>query len=123
MLELGFVYSHQHNGDLVRIPVSIPGAPDATTPIAFDSDGVEVYARVGVKKFGLIGGFTEQLPYDKDPALNPDFRTRYLISGTTFLGASVTSRQFAEEFAMPCNGAMFDENAGGTATGRLIQRT
>ena len=34
MLELGFVYSHQHNGDLVRIPLA--GAPNLTGPVAFD---------------------------------------------------------------------------------------
>jgi hypothetical protein len=79
MLELGFVYSHQHNGDLVRIP--LPGTPNLTTPVAFDSDGVEVYVRAGVEKFGFIGGFTAQLPDGQDPVLNPDFRTRYLILG------------------------------------------
>jgi Protein of unknown function (DUF3011)/Gram-negative porin len=79
MLELGFVYSHQHNGDLVRIP--LVATPNLTTPIAFDSNGVEVYARAGVKKFGFIGGFIAQLPDVQDPLLNPDFRTRYLILG------------------------------------------
>ena len=81
ILELGFVYSHQHNGDLVRIPVSVPGGPESTTPVAFDSNGVEVYARAGVKKFGLIGGFISQDPKVRDPLLNPDFKTRYLILG------------------------------------------
>ena len=45
ILELGFVYSHQHNGDLVRIP--LVSTPNLTVPVAFDSDGVEVYARAG----------------------------------------------------------------------------
>ena len=93
MLELGFVYSHQHNGDLVRLPLA--GTPNLTTPVAFDSDGVEVYARLGVKKFGLIGGFTAQLPYDKDPLLNPDFRTQYLILGAEWFFAK-TGKIYSE---------------------------
>ena len=81
MLELGFVYSHQHNGDLVYVPVP-GGAPGQTTPVAFDANGVEFYARAGLsKKFGLIGGFTYQGPNVKDPLINPDFKTQYLILG------------------------------------------
>ena len=95
ILELGLVYSHQHNGDLVQIPISIPGVPDVVTPVAFDSDGVEVYARLGVKKFGLIGGFTAQLPYDKDPLLNPDFKTQYLILGAEWFFAK-TGKIYSE---------------------------
>ena len=45
MLELGLVYSHQHNGDVAYIPV--PNSPDQITPVAFDANGVEVYARAG----------------------------------------------------------------------------
>ena len=93
MLELGFVYSHQHNGDLVRIPLA--SAPNLTVPVAFDSDGVEVYARVGGKKFGVIGGFTEQLPDSQNTLLNPDFRTRYLILGAEWFIAR-TAKIYSE---------------------------
>jgi predicted porin len=79
MLELGLVYSHQHNGDAVFVPV--PNAPDQTTPVAFDANGVEFYGRAGLGKFGLIGGFTYQGPDVKDPLLSPDFKTQYLILG------------------------------------------
>jgi predicted porin len=79
VLELGLVYSHQHNGDVAYIPV--PNAPDQVTPVAFDANGVELYARAGLRKFGLIGGFTYQGPDVKDPLLSPDFKTQYLILG------------------------------------------
>jgi predicted porin len=87
ILELGLVYSHQHNGDLVQIPISIPGVPDVLTPVAFDSNGFEVYARAGVKKFGLILGFISQDPVVQDPLLNPEFRTQYLILGAEWFFA------------------------------------
>jgi predicted porin len=79
VLEFGFVYSRQHNGDIANVPV--PNAPDQRIPIVFDAHGVEVYTRVGVGKFGLIGGYTSQDPKIRDPLLNPDFRTRYFILG------------------------------------------
>ena len=87
ILELGLVYSHQHNGDLVQIPISIPGVPDVLTPVAFDSNGFEVYARAGVKKFGLILGFISQDPVVQDPLLNPEFKTQYLILGAEWFFA------------------------------------
>jgi predicted porin len=76
LLELGLVYSHQVNGDLVQVPIAT-----GVTPVAFDADGVELYARAGVRQFGIIGGFTYQAPDVKDPLLNPDFKTKYLILG------------------------------------------
>jgi predicted porin len=79
VLELGLVYSHEHNGDVADVPA--PNAPSLLAPVAFDANGVEFYARAGVGKFGLIGGFTYQGPNVKDPLLNPDFKTQYLILG------------------------------------------
>lgn len=81
-LELGAVYSRQHNGDLVQIPV-VTEDPAVTqlVPVAFDSTGAEVYARVVFGKFALIGGFIQQLPKVRDPLMSPDFKTRYLIIG------------------------------------------
>jgi hypothetical protein len=58
-----------------------------TIPVAFDSNGGEVYARAGVKKFGFIGGFIYQDPKVRDPLLNPDFRNRYLILGVEWFFA------------------------------------
>jgi len=42
ILELGLVYSHQSNGDLVQVPIG-----KVNTPVAFDANGVELYARAG----------------------------------------------------------------------------
>jgi predicted porin len=75
-LQLGLVYSHQENGDLAQIPFQ-----GVTTPVAFDSNGAELYARIGLDKFGVIGGFTYQEPDAVDPLLDPDFKTAYLILG------------------------------------------
>ena len=76
ILELGLVYSHQSNGDMVQVPIG-----SVNTPVAFDADGVELYARVGLGPIGLIGGFTYLEPDVDDPLLDPDFKTGYLILG------------------------------------------
>ena len=70
ILELGLVYSHQNDGDMVQVPIG-----DVNTPVAFDADGVELFARAGLGTIGLIGGFTYQEPDAKDPLLDPDFKT------------------------------------------------
>ena len=85
VLEFGAVYSHQHNGDVAYVPV--PNVPGQTTPVVFDAHGVEVYARVGMGRFGVIGGYTFQDPKVRDPLLNPDFRTRYFILGAEWFFA------------------------------------
>lgn len=79
VLELGVVYAHQHNGDVAFIPV--PELPGQSIPVVFDAHGVEVYARAGVGRFGLIAGYTGQYPKVRDLLLNPNFRTRYFILG------------------------------------------
>ncbi|HYI97275.1 MAG TPA: DUF3011 domain-containing protein [Bryobacteraceae bacterium] len=79
ILQFGFVYSHQHNGDVAFVPV--PNAPEQSTPIVFDAAGMEVYTRVGTPRFGIIGGYTYQNPKVGDPLLDPNFRTRYFIFG------------------------------------------
>jgi predicted porin len=43
ILELGLVYSHQHDGDMVQVPIG-----DQNTPVPLDADGVELYARAGL---------------------------------------------------------------------------
>ena len=62
VLELGLVYSHQNNGDMVQVPIG-----SVNTPVAFDADGAELYARVGLGPIGLIGGFTYLEPDVTDP--------------------------------------------------------
>ncbi len=84
-LELGLVYSHQENGDMVQVPIA-----SGNTPIAFDANGVELYARAGLGSFGLIGGFTYLGPDVKDPLLDPDFKTGYLILGGEWFVAKTT---------------------------------
>jgi predicted porin len=76
ILELGFVYSHQTNGDMEQVPIG-----ELNTPVAFDANGAELYARAGFGPIGVIGGFTYLKPDTKDPLLNPDFKTQYLILG------------------------------------------
>jgi len=77
-LALGFVYSHEHNGDLVQFPTD---DPLVNVPVAFDAWGVEVYGRVGLGRFGLIGGYITQMPKTAGTPLNPNFKTRYFILG------------------------------------------
>jgi hypothetical protein len=76
VLQLGFVYSHQENGDMAPVPFR-----GVNTPVAFDADGAELYARAGLGPFGVIGGFTYQEPDVVTPLLDPDFKTAYLILG------------------------------------------
>jgi predicted porin len=81
-LELGFVYSHQSHGDMVQVPVG-----NANRNVAFDANGEELYVRAGFGPIGVIGGFTYQGPENRDPLLNPDFKTSYLILGGEWLVA------------------------------------
>jgi predicted porin len=85
ILELGFVYSHQENGDMVQVPIR-----NLSTPVAFDADGVELYARVGLGPIGVIGGFTYQKPDVNDPLIDPDFKTQYVILGGEWFVARTT---------------------------------
>ena len=61
---------------MVQVPIG-----NVNTPVAFDANAVELFARAGVRQFGLIGGFTYLEPDVQDPLLDPDFKTAYLILG------------------------------------------
>ena len=76
VLQLGLVYSHQENGDMAQVPVG-----GLNTPVAFDADGIEFFARAGLGPIGLIGGYTSLDSDANDPLLHPDFKTEYLIIG------------------------------------------
>jgi predicted porin len=78
ILQFGGVYAHQHNGDIATVVV--PNT-DQLESVGFNASGYEIYTRVGVRRFGLIGGFTYQDPKVRNPLLNPDFKTRYFILG------------------------------------------
>ena len=83
-LELGFVYSHHTSGDMVQVPVG-----DANRNVAFNADGTELYVRGRAGPIAVIGGYTQLSPKDRDPLLNPEFKTSYMILGGEWL---VTSR-------------------------------
>ena len=85
ILQFGAVYSREHNGDVAY--VANPNVANQTTPIVFDAVGTEVYARVGTKKFGFIGGYIFQDPKVRDPLLNPEFKTSYYILGAEWFFA------------------------------------
>ena len=82
-LELGFVYSHHTSGDMVQVPVG-----DANRNVAVDANGTELFARVRGGPIAVIGGFTHQGPTNRDPLLNPEFKTSYMILGGEWLVAS-----------------------------------
>jgi predicted porin len=85
MLQVGVVYAHEHNGDVVIVPT--PNVPNQSTPVVYNANGFELYARGGFGRFGLIGGYTLQDPKVTDPLLNPNFRTRYFIVGAEWFFA------------------------------------
>ncbi|AMY09074.1 Outer membrane pore protein E precursor [Luteitalea pratensis] len=80
--QMGLVYSHQDNGDMVQVPFE-----DIVTPVAFDADGVELFLQGRIKRLGLIGGFTYQDPKVRDTLLDPDFNTKYAILGAEWFVA------------------------------------
>ena len=84
-LELGFVYAHQHNGDVAYIPLNNPN--NDVVPVVFDAQGIEIFGRASTKRFGFIGGYIWQDPKFTNPLLNPNFRTRYLILGAEWFFA------------------------------------
>ena len=61
---------------MVQVPIG-----NVNTPVAFDANAVELFARAGVRQFRLIRGFTYLEPDVQDPLLDPDFKTAYLILG------------------------------------------
>ncbi len=82
VFELGLVYSHQENGDMVQVPFQ-----DFVTPVAFDANGWELFLHGRLKRLGLIGGFTYQNPKVRSPLLHPDFNTQYAILGAEWFVA------------------------------------
>jgi predicted porin len=85
MLEFGLVYAHQHNGDVAYIPLN--NAANQVVPVVFDANGLEIYARAGWKRFGLIGGYSATYPDVVDPLVNPNFKVRYFILGAEWFFA------------------------------------
>ena len=71
---------------MVQVPIG-----NVNTPVAFDANAVELFARAGMRQFGLIGGFTYLEPDVQDPLLDPDFKTAYLILGGEWFVARTVS--------------------------------
>jgi predicted porin len=78
-LEWGAVWARQNNGDIAF--VSVPAAGPEPLAVGFSASGVEIYARLKVGKFRVVGGFEDYIPRDLNPLINKDFKTRYAIVG------------------------------------------
>src|SRR6185369_1599841 len=68
ILEVGIVYGHEHNGDLVTVPLR----SGELASVAFNATGFETYERVAIGRFAVIGGFTYEGPRVRTPLLNPN---------------------------------------------------
>jgi predicted porin len=90
LFEIGLVVADQTNGDVVRRPLVIPGAQiEEIIPIVFDGTGVEIYAKVKLGAFSILGGFINYDTDNIDPLIANDFRTRYGILGAeVYLGGT-----------------------------------
>lgn len=78
-LQWGAVYVHQNNGDLVFVP-DPAGGPE---PVAagFSANGVELYSKLTFGQFAIIGGFDDYIPFDLNPLINSNLKTRYGVLG------------------------------------------
>lgn len=82
VLEAGAVYARQRNADLARVPLLAGPGPDlALEAIAFDAKGVELFGRLNLPGFAILGGYNYYEPDVEDPLIDPDFRVRYAIAG------------------------------------------
>ena len=77
VLEFGFVYSRQRNGDLIRT-TDVNLAPIS---VAFDGEGEELFTRARFGKFAVLGGFNNYVPSSRDPAISHDSHVRFGIGG------------------------------------------
>lgn len=82
-LEVGFVFTHQSSGDMVQVPFG-----DTTRNVAFNANGSELFVRAKAGPLAVIGGYTQQGPTDRDPLLDPEFKTSYVILGGEWFPSS-----------------------------------
>jgi hypothetical protein len=81
--DIALVFVDQTNGDLVQRPPFILGTEtEEPIPVVFDGTGIEIYAKVKLGAFSIIGGFINYDTDNVDPLIADDFRTRYAILGT-----------------------------------------
>jgi hypothetical protein len=78
-LQYGAVWTRQINGDLAFVP-DPAGVPDRI-PVAFSANGVEVFSRLRLGKFGVLAGLNNYDPRSLSPLINSDFRIRYAVVG------------------------------------------
>jgi hypothetical protein len=78
-LQYGAVWTRQINGDLAFVP-DPAGVPDRI-PVAFSANGVEVFSRLRLGKFGVLAGLNNYDPRNLSPLINSDFRIRYAVVG------------------------------------------
>jgi len=78
-LEWGAVWARQTNGDIAFIPN--PAGGQESVAVGFSANGVEIYSRLKFGKFAAVLGFEDYIPYDLNPVINSDFKTRYGILG------------------------------------------
>lgn len=78
ILEFGFVFARQRNGDLVRLA---DPTGDGIIPVSFDAIGQEGFAKANLGKFAVLGGWNNYSPSGRDPAIAPDSRVRFGVFG------------------------------------------
>jgi hypothetical protein len=98
-LEWGADWVHQIRGDLVFVP-DPTGGPDQLAA-GFSANGVELYSRLNFGKFSAVLGFDDYIPFDVNPLISPNFKTRYAILG-------------AEWHISPSGFAFFESKLGDT---------
>ena len=81
LFDLAGVWATQRNGDISFVDVPLPGGEVALVPVSFDADGVEIYGKVKLGRFNILGGFVNYRPDDLPEQIHPDNRIRYVFVG------------------------------------------
>lgn len=79
---MGANWVRQHNGDLAFVPN--PDGGSIPIALGFSANGVELFAKLKFREFAGILGFDDYMPFDLNPLINPDFKTRYAILGAEY---------------------------------------
>jgi predicted porin len=81
LLDLAGVWATQRNGDGRTVEVPRPSGDDDLVPVVFDGNGVELYGKVKLGRFTVLGGFVNYRPDDLPELIHPDIRIRYVFVG------------------------------------------
>lgn len=98
-LEWGADWVRQVRGDLAFVP-DPTGGPDQLAA-GFSANGIELYSRLNFGKFSAVLGFDDYIPFDVNPLISPDFKTRFAVVG-------------AEWHISPSGYAFFESRLGDT---------